>query len=156
MRAMILDEPGGRLRRAEVDVPSPGPGEALMKMRSCGVGLTLSHTRERTAPTVKVPRIIGHEVAGDIVEVGPDVDYLHEGDRCLVYYYLNCGRCKWCRVGRETLCSDLRGNVGVAVDGGFAEYIKLPAANFIRIPDELGYEAAGVTADAVCTPWHCM
>ncbi|MFQ5879365.1 MAG: alcohol dehydrogenase catalytic domain-containing protein, partial [Dehalococcoidia bacterium] len=47
-------------------------------------------------------------------------------------------------------------NVGVTVDGAFAEYIKLPAANFIRIPDELDYEAAGVTADAVCTPWHCM
>ncbi|MFQ5880737.1 MAG: alcohol dehydrogenase catalytic domain-containing protein, partial [Dehalococcoidia bacterium] len=156
MRAMLLDEPGGRLRRAEVDVPKIGPGEALLRVRSCGVGLTLSHIREARGPNVKFPRIIGHEVAGDIEEVGPGVEGLTPGDRCLVHFYLFCGCCKWCRVGRETLCSDLRGNVGVVVDGGFAEYIKLPAQTFIPIPDNLDYEAAAVTADAICTPWHCM
>jgi D-arabinose 1-dehydrogenase-like Zn-dependent alcohol dehydrogenase len=153
---MLLDEPGGRLRRAVVDIPTPGPNEALLKVRSAGVGLTLAHIREATGPTVKFPRIIGHEIAGDIVDVGSGVAILSEGKRCLVHFYLNCWNCKWCRIGRETLCSNLRGNVGTVVDGGFAEYVKLPYQNFIPIPPEMGYEAAAVTADAICTPWHVM
>ncbi|MDP6800151.1 MAG: alcohol dehydrogenase catalytic domain-containing protein [SAR202 cluster bacterium] len=156
MRAMLLDEPGGPLRSAEVDIPSPGPGEALLKVRSAGVGLTLAHIREARGPRVKFPRIIGHEIAGGIVEVGSGVTALSKGERCLVHFYLNCWNCKWCRIGRETLCSNLRGNVGTVVDGGFAEYVALPYQNFIPIPDELDYEAAAVTADAICTPWHVM
>src|SRR3990172_8255482 len=117
MRAMMLDEYGGRFRRAEVDVPKPGPGEALMKIRSCGVGLTLQNVRLGRVGQINFPRIIGHEAAGDIVELGPGVEGLREGERCLVYFYMTCGRCKWCLVGRETLCSDHRGYVGIGVEG---------------------------------------
>ncbi|GBD12649.1 Alcohol dehydrogenase [bacterium HR24] len=156
MRAMVLDEYGGPFRRAEVDVPKPGPGEALMRIRSTGVGLTLQNIRLGRLGPIQFPRIIGHETAGDIVEVGPGVDDLRPGDRCVVHFYLTCGKCKWCLVGRETLCSNHRGYVGVAVDGAFAEYIKLPARNFLPIPPEVDYEAAAVAADAICTPWHCF
>lgn len=156
MRAMFLDEYGGRFRRGEADVPKPGPGEALMQVRAVGVGLTLQNIRLGRLDPITFPRILGHEAAGDIVEIGPGVENVQVGDRCTVYFYLTCGHCKWCRIGRETLCSNRRGNVGVAVDGAFAEYLKLPAENFIRLPHGLDYEAAAVAADAVCTPWHCL
>ena len=153
MRAMVLDEWGGPMTEQERPTPEPGPGEALMKVRAAGVGLTLAHMR-RGVFGGSVPRIMGHELAGDIVAVGEGVDSLQVDDRAGVYFYLNCGHCKWCRGARETLCENWAGFVGVHVDGGWAEYVALPADNFLVLPDGLGYEAAAVAADAVCTPWH--
>jgi propanol-preferring alcohol dehydrogenase len=99
---------------------------------------------------------MGHELGGDIVSVGEGVGNVKEGDRCSVYFYLTCGHCRWCRGGRETLCENHGGYVGVHRDGGFADYVCLPAGNFLPIPDGLDYEAAAIAADAVNTNWHCM
>ncbi|MCL4231011.1 MAG: zinc-binding dehydrogenase [Dehalococcoidia bacterium] len=126
-----------------------------MAVRAAGVGLTLDHIRRGTFGG-QTPRVIGHELAGVIVEVGSDVQTPAVGARCAVYFYLNCGHCRWCQVGRETLCVNSRGLVGVHVDGGFSDYVCLPAENFIPIPPSLDFEAAAVTADAICTAWHCM
>ena len=155
MRAMVLDEWGGPMTEQERPTPVPGPGEALLKVRAAGVGLTLAHMR-RGVFGGSVPRIMGHELAGDIVTVGEGVDSLKVGDRAGVYFYLNCGHCKWCRGGRETLCENWGGFVGVHIDGGWAEYVALPAHNFLPLPDGLDYEAAAIAADAVCTPWHAV
>lgn len=154
-RAMVLHEWGGRLVREERPVPQPGPGEALLRVYSAGVGLTLVGLRNGRLGG-SVPRIIGHEVAGEIVRVGEDVPSTRVGERCLVYFYLNCGTCRFCLANRETLCLNHRGMVGAVVDGGYADYICLPADNFIPIPAEMSFEAAAVTADAICTPWHCF
>lgn len=155
MRAMVLNEWGGPFRLEERDVPRPRRGEAVMRVRAAGVGLTLEHIRHGRFGG-QAPRVIGHELAGVIVEVGDDVDSLTVGSRCAVYFYLNCGYCRWCQVGRETLCINNRGLVGVHVDGGFADYVRLPAENFIPIPLDLNFESAAVAADAICTAWHCM
>jgi propanol-preferring alcohol dehydrogenase len=155
MKAMVMHDWGERFRLEERPLPHPGPGEALMRVRAAGVGLTLINMRNgRLGGTV--PRVMGHELGGDIVEVGPGVNDISVGDRCAVYFYLTCNRCRWCRGGRETLCENFRGYVGAARDGGFAEYVCLPAENFLPIPDGLSYEAAAVAADAVNTNWHCM
>ncbi len=154
MRAMVLDEWGGPMTLQERPDPEPGPGEAVMKVRAAGVGLTLAHMR-RGVFGGSVPRIMGHEIAGDIVAVGDGVSTLAAGDRVGVYFYLNCGYCEWCRGGRESLCENWDGFVGVHIDGGWAEYVTLPADNYLPLPDGLDYEAAAVAADAVCTPWHC-
>lgn len=136
-------------------VPKPRPGEALLKVRAAGVGLTLLNMRSGRFGG-DTPRIMGHELGGDIVELGPGVDNVGVGDRCAVYFYLVCGHCRWCRGGRETLCEAFGGYVGVHRDGGFAEYVSLPAANFLKIPEGLDYEGAAIAADAVNTNWHCM
>ena len=154
MRAMVLNEWGGPMTLQERPDPTPGPGEAVMKVRAAGLGLTLAHMR-RGVFGGSVPRIMGHELAGDIVAVGEGVDTLAVDDRVGVYFYLNCGYCTWCRGGRETLCENWKGYVGVHIDGGWAEYVTLPAGNFLPLPDGLDYEAAAIAADAVCTPWHC-
>jgi len=93
---------------------------------------------------------------GDIVAVGDGGTNIRPGDRCAVYFYLNCGHCRWCHGGRETLCENHGGYVGVHVDGGYADYVVLPAGNFLPIPEGLDYEGAAIAADAVNTNWHCM
>lgn len=155
MRAMVVPRWGEASRYEERAEPRPGPGEAMMKVRAAGVGLTLLNMRSGRNGG-ETPRIMGHELGGDIVEVGEGVTNVKAGDRCSVYFYLVCGHCRWCRGGRETLCENLEGHVGVHRDGGFADYVCLPAGNFLPIPEGLDYEAAAIAADAVNTNWHCM
>ncbi len=155
MKAMILNGWNQRFELGERPDPKPGIGEAVMRVRSAGVGLTLVNMRAgRLGGTT--PRVMGHELGGDIVALGEGVKGLSVGDRCAVYFYLTCGRCRWCRGGRETLCENFGGYVGTTRDGGYAEFVCLPAENYLPIPDGLSYEAAAIAADAVNTNWHCM
>jgi propanol-preferring alcohol dehydrogenase len=154
MRAMLLHELGGALTPAEVAVPTPGPNDALIRVRAAGVGLTLAIMRSNPGVVTRYPRIIGHEVAGDVVEVGAEVEGLRPGDRVTCHFYLTCKVCRYCRSGRETLCAGFKGYVGMACDGGFAEYMALPALNLCRLPSGISYLDAAITADAICTPLH--
>ena len=161
MKAMVLYESGGPLSLEEVPMPEPGAGEVLVRVRACGLGLTLVWNRNgrgfaRGDPAAKLPRIIGHEIAGDVADVGPGVSRFKPGDRVNVYFYLTCGDCRWCNVGREDLCDNHYGYVGRQIDGGLAEYVKLPIRNLCHIPPEVGYVDAAVTADAVATPVHVL
>ena len=155
MKAMVLYDRQKPFRLEERPDPRPGIGEAVMRVRAAGVGLTLVNMRLGRMGG-SLPRVMGHELAGEIVETGGGVTALSVGDRCAVYFYLTCGRCRWCRGGRETLCENFAGYVGGHRDGGFAEYVCLPAENFLPIPEGLSDEAAAVATDAVNTNWHCM
>ena len=155
MKAMVVKRWGENSVLETRPDPTPGPGEALMKVRAAGVGLTLLNMRNGSFGG-EAPRVMGHELGGDIVALGAGVKNVAVGDRCAVYFYLTCGHCRWCRGGRETLCEKFGGFVGVHRDGGFAEYVCLPAGNFLPIPEGLSYEAAAMATDAVNTNWHCM
>ena len=155
MKAMVVKRWGENSVLETRPDPTPGPGEAVLKVRAAGVGLTLLNMRNGSFGG-EAPRVMGHELGGDIVALGAGVKNVAVGDRCAVYFYLTCGHCRWCRGGRETLCEKFDGFVGVHRDGGFAEYVCLPAGNFLPIPDGLGYEAAAMATDAVNTNWHCM
>jgi D-arabinose 1-dehydrogenase-like Zn-dependent alcohol dehydrogenase len=159
MRTLVLHEWGGRLEPAELPIPRPRPGEVLLRVSSCGVGDTLNNMRSgrnASMPGASLPRVIGHEVAGSIVEKGPEVEGLDVGQRVYVYMYLTCGQCDACRWGHDPLCVSLRGIVGLASDGGFAEYMAVPAANVGPLPDEVTDLDACVAVDAVATPWHAL
>ncbi|HBB16850.1 MAG TPA: hypothetical protein DCZ97_07570, partial [Syntrophus sp. (in: bacteria)] len=106
------------------------------------------------------PIIIGHEVLGEIVETGHGVHGLKAGDIVTPHTYLSCGHCRWCRINRETLCDNLAGFVGRQMDGGYAEYIKLPARNWIHVPEGLDYKShpaeVAVICDAIVTPYKVI
>ena len=162
MRAMVLHDWvrkwGDNLKLEHVPIPKVGSKDALVKVRACGVGLTVSNfmTGESTKDRQLLPRIPGHEIAGDVVEVGEWVEDVKVGDRVLVYFYMSCGHCKFCLDGIQELCTNLRGNIGIQCDGGYAEYARVPADNLIRFPDSIPYVEATVINDAVGTPVHVM
>jgi propanol-preferring alcohol dehydrogenase len=153
MRAMVLDDWGGTFREEQRPVPVPGPGEVLVDVVACGVGLTLEHGRNGLLGG-STPRVLGHELAGTITSVGPDVQWWHPGDRVTASFYLLCGVCDMCAGGRESLCRNFGGYLGLAVDGAFAEHAVVPAHSLVAVPDGVDLAVAGVVADAVATPYH--
>jgi propanol-preferring alcohol dehydrogenase len=155
MKAMVLKAANTPLVLETVPDPVPGPGEAVARVLACGAGLTIHHARAGRVP-IRYPRILGHEITGEIVALGSGVDDLKVGDAVTAYFYLTCGHCHWCRINRETLCENFGGYVGRETDGGYAEYIKLPSRNFIRLPPGLDWRKhaaeLGVICDAIATP----
>jgi D-arabinose 1-dehydrogenase-like Zn-dependent alcohol dehydrogenase len=159
MRALILERPNTPLKLTEVPRPEPGPGEVLVKVKACGVGLTVVNacSGRMRGPTGEMRnRIPGHEIAGVVEETRAGAERFKPGDRVLAYFYLTCDRCRWCLRGRNPLCDNFRGYVGRDVDGGYAEYIALPENALISLPDEIDDLAATVIPDAVGTPVHVL
>jgi alcohol dehydrogenase, propanol-preferring len=159
MRALLLRDWGGPLEPVDLPRPEPAPGEVRLRVRACGVGDTLNNMRGGRnvgMPGASVPRVIGHEVTGELDAVGEGVHGLAPGDRVYVYMYLTCGECDACRWGHDPLCSSMRGMVGLSIDGGFAEYMVVPAANVGTLPDEVDDLAGCVAVDALATPWHAL
>ena len=154
MKAMVLRAFGQPLELAEMPRPQVGPADVLVRVRACGIGLTVVNLLATPGRVTAYPRIPGHEIAGDIVEVGAAVRAVKTGQRVTNHFYLTCGQCKQCRAGRETLCLNQRGNIGAAIDGGYAEYVALPERNTVPIPDGVSYVDAAVASDAIATPYH--
>ncbi len=155
MRAMVLRGPNTPFEKATVPDPTPGPGEAVARVITCGAGLTIQHAKAGRRKT-SFPRIIGHEITAEIVALGAGVAGLKLGDAVTAHFYLFCGHCRYCLSQLEPLCDNGRGNVGIECDGGYAEYIKLPAHIFIKLPEALDYKKhpaeIGVITDALATP----
>jgi len=126
-----------------VPMPKPGPNDVLLKVKKsaiCGTDLHIYKWDEWAQQTIKPPVVIGHEYMGTIVEKGSEVDRIKVGDRVTVEGHISCGFCRNCRRGRQHICDNTIG-IGVNRDGGFAEYIAVPAKNVLRIderiPDEI-------------------
>lgn len=138
------------------DRAEPGPGEVLIEVEACGVGLTVLNSIRGDLGNDPglLPRVPGHELVGVVTEAGSESNQGLVGRRVVAYFYLTCGACFECRAGRDPLCQKLGGFVGVHRDGGYAPYVVLPASNLIPIPEGLDPIAATVVADAVATPVH--
>jgi len=155
MKAMLLKGKNQPLVLETGPAPVPGPGEAVARVLACGAGLTIHHARAGRV-AIDYPRILGHEITAEIVATGAGVTSVRAGDAVTAYFYLTCGHCYWCRINRETLCDNFGGYVGRECDGGYAEYIKLPAENFIKLPEGMDWKThpaeIGVICDAIATP----
>jgi D-arabinose 1-dehydrogenase-like Zn-dependent alcohol dehydrogenase len=155
MKAMVLNGPNLPFALEQRPDPVAGPGEAVARVITCGAGLTIQHAKAGRRK-VQFPRIIGHEITGEIVQAGPGVHGLKVGDPVTTYFYLNCGHCRWCLQNLEPLCENTAGQVGLECDGAYAEYVKLPAQNFIKLPAGLDHKKhpaeIGVVTDALATP----
>jgi D-arabinose 1-dehydrogenase-like Zn-dependent alcohol dehydrogenase len=152
MRAMLLHELGGAVTLQEVSEPHVGPNDAKVRVRAAGVGLTIVIMKSTPGLVTSFPRILGHEVAGEVVEVGREVQNVKAGDQVVCHFYLTCGVCRFCRSGRETLCESWRGYVGMACDGGYAEYMSVPARNLCPLPNGIPFAEASIISDAIATP----
>lgn len=157
MPAAVIDQWGKEPVLREVPIPVPKPGEALIRVRACGAGRTVLNAIDgdltNCAPEL-LPRIPGHEVAGEVAAVGSGVFGLKEGDRVVAYFYVTCGRCRMCIRGQQPLCQNFGGFIGAHRDGGYARYASIPARNCFPIPPKIGFVEATAIPDAILTPLH--
>lgn len=152
MKAAVVQRFGAPLTIEEVPVPSPGPGEVLVKIVATGVCHTDLHAADGDWPVRPVPPFVpGHEGAGIVAAVGAGVTQLKEGDRVgIAWLHDACGACEYCYTGWETLC-EKQHNSGYGVNGSFAEYAIGSAAYVARLPADADFVAmapilcAGVT-----------
>jgi D-arabinose 1-dehydrogenase-like Zn-dependent alcohol dehydrogenase len=124
MRAVIVERPGV-VRVDDVLEPEPGPDEVVLQVGACGICGTDIHIVDGEFPPAKYPVIPGHELAGEVVAVGTDVNTFKVGDRVGVEPNLNCGACYYCQRGMGNICERLNG-IGATHSGGFAERVAVP------------------------------
>jgi threonine 3-dehydrogenase len=143
MKALVKKRPEKGIWMENVPMPEPGPNDVLIKIKKsaiCGTDLHIYKWDEWAQKTIKTPVIIGHEYMGTVVEVGSEVDRVKTGERVTVEGHISCGFCRNCRRGRQHICDNTIA-IGVNRDGGFAEYIAVPAKNVLHvdtsIPDEI-------------------
>ena len=151
MKAALLRGFGQPLTVEELAVPQPLPDEVLVKVQACGVCHSDLHLAEGDwdllKDMTKLPLVLGHEVVGIVDTVGESVTSLRVGDRVGVpWLHSTCGKCEYCREGREILCSK-QTITGVTVDGGYAEFLKAKADYCAKIPADLDSAA---TAPLLC------
>jgi alcohol dehydrogenase, propanol-preferring len=138
MRAMILEKPGSALRETDVETPSPDPGQVLVRVLACAVCRTDLHVVDGELPNPKLPLIPGHEIVGEIVECGSQVEHLSPGTRVgIPWLGWTCGQCDYCKTNRENLCDNAR-FTGYTIDGGYAEFTVADAAFCFPLHESYG------------------
>jgi alcohol dehydrogenase, propanol-preferring len=155
MVAARLHKIGGKLSIDRVRVPTISDDEVLVHIKASGICHSDINYRNGIAPVGKLPITLGHEIAGVIARTGTKVKGLGIGDKVLVHYVASCGRCAYCRTGRENYCVHYR-MIGKDLDGGFAEYVKVPARSILKLPDALPFEQAAIMGCAVPTAYHAL
>jgi len=146
MKAAVLTKPG-HIEIQEMDIPTPGPDEALVRIRACGLCGSDVHYYEhgKIGPyVVTKPIILGHEAAGEVVAVGSEVRNVAPGQRVTIEPGVTCGRCEYCKSGRYNLCPDVRFLATPPYDGAFCEYIAIRADFLYPVPDSMSYEKAAL------------
>ncbi|GAB4070606.1 Zn-dependent oxidoreductase [Ancylobacter sonchi] len=123
------------LRVVEAEIPAVASGEVLVRVVRAGICGSDMHIFHGSNPFARYPRIIGHEFAGEIAEVGPNVTGFKAGDRVVVDPVVACGHCYPCRIGRSNVCAHLE-VMGVHRDGGFRNFIAVPAGNAVKLKAE--------------------
>ena len=154
MKAAVMRATGQPLVIEEVPVPELGPEEVLVATRTCGICGTDLHILKGLGYVPPLPHILGHEPAGVVEAVGEKVTRVKPGDRVVPHLFFSCDDCFYCRSGRHQQCTNLKGILGVLVNGAFAEFFKAPEENLYLLPDNVPFEVGGLLADAVVTSVH--
>jgi propanol-preferring alcohol dehydrogenase len=155
MKAVRLVGIGQPLEMQEISVPSIGPRDVLVRVKAAGICHSDVHYRAGTSPVRDVPVTPGHEVAGVIEEIGSDVNTVSPGDRVCLHYLVTCGHCRYCNMGREQFCVECA-MIGKHRDGGYAEYIVVPARNAVRLADEVPFEQGAIMMCSSSTSFHAL
>jgi 2-desacetyl-2-hydroxyethyl bacteriochlorophyllide A dehydrogenase len=155
MKAVRLIEPGKPLAEQEIPIPEPGPGEVLVRVRAAGICHSDAHYRAGRSPVGPAPLTLGHEVAGEIAESGRGVEAFQPGDRVCLHYLVTCGECEYCLQGTEQFCRT-GAMLGKHRDGGYAEYIRLPARGVFHLPDSIPFEHGAILMCSSATALHAL
>jgi propanol-preferring alcohol dehydrogenase len=161
MKAMVLhnwvEKWGDNLKLETLPIPSPGQHEVLVKVKACGVGGTVANFMmgEMSKDPKLLPKIPGDDIAGEVAEIGSQVQGLGVGDRVVVYLFITCGECKFCLSGRNDLCVNFAGWIGRHKNGGYAEYAAIPDANLFKLPKEIPFVEA-TTINTVASSVHML
>lgn len=150
MKAIMKVAPGvGNIELRDIPEPAPGPGQVKIRVRAaglCGTDLHIYKDEFRSWP----PVVLGHEVAGEIVEVGEGVEGVTPGMRVTTETYFSyCGKCRYCRAGQINLCPERR-SIGSAVNGGFTTHLIVPARNIHALPENVDFQAGALTEPLAC------
>lgn len=158
MKAALFREFGGpeRIRIEEVPTPAPGPGEALVRVRACGLNhLDLWVLGGLPALKTPLPFWTGCDIAGEVAAVGPGVTGVETGARVAVNPSLSCGVCEWCVKGEDSMCVRYR-ILGEHVRGGLAESVVAPAANLLPLPAHVSFEEAAAFILVNMAAWRML
>jgi 2-desacetyl-2-hydroxyethyl bacteriochlorophyllide A dehydrogenase len=155
MRVIRLISPGKALELAEIPMPSPSPGEVVVRVRAAGICHSDAHYRAGRSSTGPLPLTLGHEVSGTIEECGPGVNQFEAGDRVCVHYLATCGNCAYCHQGNEQFCVSGQ-MIGKQRDGGYAEFLAVPARSVLRLPDEIPFDQGAIMMCSTATSLHAL
>ena len=156
MKALVVEEIGGPLLLKNMPRPKPGPGEVLLRVKTCAVDQFDLKIRYGQVSHAAPPIISGHEIAGEIAALGSGVSKWTVGQRVTSTLYLTCGRCRKCQTGRETICENFIGYLGIQTPGGYAEYTIVPEVNLVELPESISFPAGSILANAIGTPLHAF
>jgi len=146
MKAIVKIRPEKGIWMADVPMPVVGPNDVLIKVKKsaiCGTDLHIYKWDEWAQNTIKTPLVIGHEYMGTVVERGSEVTRIELGERVTVEGHISCGFCRNCRRGRQHICDHTIG-IGVSRDGGFAEYVSVPASNVLKVDERISDDLMSV------------
>ncbi|HJT45051.1 MAG TPA: zinc-binding dehydrogenase [Chthoniobacterales bacterium] len=155
MKAVRLAVVGNPLVDADIAIPETGPSEVLIRVAAAGICHSDAHYRGGISTIDDLPVTLGHEVAGRIERVGKAVSNLKAGDHVCVHYLVHCGHCEYCRRGLEQFCTTVQ-MIGKHRDGGYAEFIEVPARNAFPLPDEIPFEVGAIMMCSSATAFHAL
>lgn len=155
MRALRLVEPGRPVEERVLERPEPGPGEVLVRVRAAGICHSDAHYRAGVSATAPPPVTLGHEVAGTVERTGPGVGGALEGERVCLHYLDTCGACGACVEGEEQFC-DEAAMLGKSRNGGWAEFVRVPARNAVPVPEGISFPHAAVMMCSTATSQHAL
>lgn len=155
MKAAVLEQFNEPLNVRDVAEPELGAGDVIVRTGAAGICRTDLKIIEGGIPTVETPLILGHELAGEVVARGSEVEGFDEGSRVAVGVDFSCGSCDYCRIGELDHCVRLR-RLGIEEDGGLAELVRVPASALLPIPDSMPFNHAATIPDAIGSPYHAI
>jgi len=155
MKAIRLVQPGRPLELQEVNVPAVGARDVLVRVKAAGVCHSDAHYRAGKSVVRPLPLTLGHEVAGVVERAGAEVSSFKAGDRVCLHYLASCGECVYCQRGNEQFCVSCA-MMGKYRDGGYAEFIVMPARSVFRLPAEIPFEQGAIMMCSSATSLHAL
>jgi len=155
MKSVRLVQVGKPLEHADIPIPQIGPSDVLVRVAAAGICHSDAHYRAGISRIGSLPLTLGHEIAGRVEKVGAQVANLAAGDRICVHYLVTCGRCVSCKRGQEQFCGHVQ-MIGKDRDGGYAEFIKIPARNAFVLPNEISFEVGAIMMCSSATAFHAL